>query len=337
MRSDDMIDAALSCATAWYESRRNRKGNVNTNVMTSGIAVAELLKDQFPLTADSIKSEKNSQVKGLSGALIKRILAQHGETRRFTSEGGRTSRGTLVIATELALALTESLKPFDPSEDELEEVASALQNHFVECIRKDYFDKKTIEVDIDCSKPVSVIVGDILDSARSRADQPTGIVAQHLVGAKLELRFPDRPIGRDKANAADLQTDRQGDFQLGTTAFHITVSPSSKLIDRARDNLQNGFRPLMIVPNSSVTFATGLFESEGLGERVGVQSIESFVGTNIEEMAVFDSAKIRKSVASLIRTYNARIEACESDQSLRIEEPAWMKDLGSISYGVTLF
>lgn len=330
-----MVDAALSCAASWYESHRNRKGNVNTNVMTSGIAVAELLKEQFPLTADSIKSEKNSQVRGLSGGQIKKILARHGETRRFTSEGGRTSRGTLVIATELALALTENLKLFDPREDELEKVASALQSYFVECVRKDYFDKKTIEVDIDCSKPVSVIVGDILDSARSRADQPTGIVAQHLVGAKLELRFPDQPIGRDKANTADLQTDRQGDFQLGTTAFHITVAPSSKLVDRARDNLQNGFRPLMIVPSSSVAFATGLFESEGLGERVGVQSIESFVGTNIEEMAVFDSAEIRKSVANLIHAYNARIEACESDQSLRIEEPAWMKDLESILYGVT--
>ena len=334
MQCDALVDSALSCATEWYESHRNQKGNVNTNVMTSGIAVADLLREHFPLTEDAIKSEKNSQVKGLSGSRIKKVLEQYGETRKFTSEGGRTSRGTLVLATEFALKLTESLIPFAPNNDELEIVANALQEHFVDCVRKDYFDKKTIEVDIDCLKPVSAIVGDILDAARSRADQPTGTVAQHLVGAKLELRFSNMRIGRDKANAADLQTDRQGDFQLGSTAFHVTVAPSAKLVDRARSNIQDGFRPLMLVPSSSVAFANGLFESEGLGERVGVQSIESFIGTNIEEMAVFDAGTIRKGVASLIRTYNARIEACENDQSLRIEEPAWMKGLESLSYGV---
>ncbi|MEG2669065.1 MAG: DUF4928 family protein, partial [Oscillospiraceae bacterium] len=49
-------------------------GGVNTNVMTSGIAVAELLRAQYPLDEKSIKSEKDSQVKGLSGKMIKSVL-----------------------------------------------------------------------------------------------------------------------------------------------------------------------------------------------------------------------------------------------------------------------
>lgn len=327
---------ALETAITWYESKRNKKGSVNTNVMAGGIAIAELLRDCFPLTAESVKSENESQVKGLSGALIKRILEKHGETRRFTAEGGRTSRMTVVMATDLALRVSETLLPFDPGEECRKAVADTLESYFVERILWDYFNKKRLEVGIDARKPVAGLVADIFDAARERPDQVTGAVAQHLVGAKLELRFPDEEIGRDRANAADQQTDRQGDFQLGTTAFHVTMAPSAKLVDRARENLSNGYRPVMLVPESSVAFAQGLFASEGLGDLVGVQSIETFVGTNIEEMGSFSADAIQKGIALLIRRYNERIAVCESDQSLRIKEPAWMATvLGSaVKYGV---
>ncbi len=149
-------------------------------------------------------------------------------------------------------------------------------------------------------------------------------MAQHLVGAKLELRFPNLDIGRDKANAADQQTNRQGDFQLGSTAFHVTVSPMQKLVARAQENIREGYRPVMLVPYEKVQFATGLFESEGLDSRVGVQSIESFVGTNIEEMGEFSSSSIRECIARLVRRYNERIYYCETDKSLMVEEPEWM-------------
>lgn len=324
---DKQIEVALATAEFWYESHRNGKGGVNTNVMTSGMAIAELLRNQFPLTAESIKSEKNSQVKGLSGSLAKRVLSNFGETRKFTSEGGRTSRGTLVIATQLAKMLSENLGGHDLDHNTLNAIADKLQGFFVLKVQEDYFNKKRLEVAFDTEKPVSGIVNDIFDVARERSDQPTGVVAQHLVGAKLELRFPDLEVGRDKANAADQQTDRQGDFQLGNTAFHVTVAPAAKLADRARDNILQGYRPIMLVPSSEVSFTTGLFKSEGLSHRVEIVSIESFIGSNIEELAFFNSGNIKVGVARLIRRYNERIEACESDQSLRIEEPSWMANL----------
>lgn len=327
MRADPIAETALETASSWYESHRSKKGHVNTNVMTGGIAVAELLREHFPLTEESVKSENGSQVKGLSGSMIKRILAKNGEKRQFTSEGGRTSRKTLPMAIELALSLTKALAPFNPDKQSLEATADVLQAYFVKRIEADYFGKKKLKADLDASKPVSALVANVLRGARARADQPTGTVAQHLVGAKLELRFPNLAVGRDKASTADLQTDRQGDFQLGTTAFHVTVAPSAKLSDRVTANIQNGFRPVVLVPESSVAFATGLFQSEGLGERVAVQSIETFVGTNIEELGSYDAEIIRLGIAKLVRRYNERITECETDQSLRIEEPAWMTSL----------
>ena len=275
-------DCILRAAESWYEGKRSKTGNVHTNIMCVGIAVSELLKSSFPLTEDIVRTEKKTQVRGLSGSLVSRVLKEHGETQEFTSEGGRTSRGTLPAAQEFADILN-NLFPNGIAEADRTEAAEALQSYFVRCIQLDYFAKQRMKVDIDPSKPVSGIVSDILRAARCRSDRPTGAVAQHLVGAKLELRFPNLDIGRDKANAADQQTSRQGDFQLGSTAFHVTMSPMQKLIPRALDNIREGFRPVILVPFDKVQFATGLFDSEGLGNRVGVQSIESFVGTNNEE------------------------------------------------------
>lgn len=319
-------EQALEAAETWYEGNRAKSGNVNTNIMCVGVAIGELLKDDFPLTDEVVKSDNGSQVRGLSGSMIARVLKEHGEEREFTSEGGRTSRGSLHKALELAGILNALFEEGLTEEDRLA-VAKILEDYFVRKIQLDYFDKQRMKVDIDCAKPVSGIVADILQVAKGRSDKPTGIVAQHLVGAKLELRFPGLDVGRDKANAADQQTDRQGDFQLGTTAFHVTVSPMPKLTARARENLREGYRPVVLVPFDKMPFAIGLFESEGLGDRVGVESIESFVGMTVEEMGGFDSANIRSGVARFVRRYNERIYSCETDKSLMIEEPRWMLDI----------
>ncbi len=96
----------------------------------------------------------------------------------------------------------------------------------------------------------------------------------------------------------------------------------------------------MLVPYDKVPFATGLFDSEGLGNRVGVQSIESFVGTNIEEMCGFDGKDIKAGIARLIRRYNERIHDCETDKSLMVVEPEWMIEIvgewneGEVAYAV---
>lgn len=321
--SQKAAEDALEAVAEWYEGKRSKKGRVNTNVMCVGLAVAELLKSDFPLTEDIVRSDKGSQVRGLSGNMISRVLKEHGEEQEFTSEGGRTSRGSLPIAQELS-GILNALFPDGLDTDERAAVARIMQAYFVRCIQRDYFAKQRIKVVIDSRKPVSNVVADILQAAMGRPDKPTGAVAQHLVGAKLELRFPESDIGRDKANAADRQTSRQGDFQLGSTAFHVTVSPMQKLVVRARENIREGYRPVVLVPYDKVQFATGLFESEGLGNRVGVQSIESFVGTNVEEMGSFAAGDIRKEVAKLIRRYNERIWDCETDKSLMIEEPEWL-------------
>lgn len=326
MNSKDAIAVYLQAAKAWYEMQRARTGKMNTNVMNAGLIVSHMVRDGLPIDDDRLYSEGKSQVRGLSGSTIERILEQHGETRFFTSEGGRTSRGTV----HLAASFRDMLNELTPGYGNTTRLASALEAYFTSCVRLDYFDKQRISVDIDPSKPVASIVAEIVKAAAERSDKPTGVVLQHLVGAKLQLRFPDEEIGCDRANTADLQTEREGDFQIGNTAFHVTTAPMEKLINRCIKNRSEGYRPVILTLEGKVQAAKQMAENVNMLDQISVQSAENFIGTNIEEIAVYDGDKIRQNIAKLIRAYNGRINNIESDKSLMIEEPKW------ISYIMTL-
>ncbi|EIS8458987.1 DUF4928 family protein [Salmonella enterica] len=315
--------AYIEAAKSWYECERAENGSMNTNVMNAGLIVSHMVADGIPITDERLYSNGKSQVRGLSGPTISKILERHGETRTFTREGGRTSRGTIFLAAAFRDVLNNIRVP-EGTYIDTAFVSTQLEAFFTQCVRLDYFDKQRIMANLDYTRPVSVVVGDILKAAAERSDKPTGVVLQHLIGAKLQLRFPDIEIGSDRANAADLQTDREGDFQIGTTAFHVTMAPMEKLISRCVENKRAGYRPVILTPESKVIAARQMADNVGMSEQISVQAAETFIGNNIEEIAIYDGDKIREGLARLIRTYNMRIDAIEIDKSLMIDEPRWV-------------
>jgi len=326
MNMHNPTEAFLKAAQHWYESQRAENGAMNTNVMNAGLIVSRMMADGLPITDERLYSNGKSQVRGLSGPAIAKILEQHGETRIFTREGGRTSRGTVFLAAAIRDVLNDTHVSEDNPIDAVF-VSSKLEAFFTKCVGLDYFDKQRITVEIDYTKPLSSVVSDILKAAAERSDKPTGAVLQHLVGAKLQLRFPEEKIGLDRANAADMHTDREGDFQVGTTAFHVTTAPMEKLITRCVENKRAGYRPVILTLESKVQAARQMADNVGMSEQISVQSAEIFIGTNIEEIAIYDGDRIREGLARLIRTYNLRIERIEIDKSLMIDEPRWLISL----------
>jgi len=316
-------EAYLEAAKTWYENQRAQNGSMNTNVMNAGLIVSRMMADGMPITDERLYSDRKSQVRGLSGQAIAKILEQHGETRIFTREGGRTSRGTVFLAASIRNVLNNTEISVRAPVDTVF-VSYQLEEFFTKCVRLDYFDKQRITVDIDYTKPISSVVSDILRAAAERSDKPTGAVLQHLVGAKLQLRFPEEKIGSDRANAADMHTNREGDFQVGTTAFHVTTAPMEKLISRCVENKRAGYRPVILTLESKVQAARQMADNVGMSEQISVQSAEIFIGTNIEEISTYDGDRIREGLAKLIRTYNSRIEQIEVDKSLMIDEPRWV-------------
>jgi Domain of unknown function (DUF4928) len=316
-------NSLIEAVEPWYEGQRSKRGSVNSNVMCAGMYITEFMVLSFPLTPTVYAAD--SQVKEAGGDKAKALLADHGETRKFTSEGGRTSRFTIRHAEKLADVINDAgdglgVQSFTSIERRI--LAWLLQEWFVNRVREDFFGKQRVSTDIDPENPVRTTVANLLAAGRERGGTAAGAIAQHLVGAKLQIRFPDDEINVESYTTADAQTGRAGDYQIGDTAIHVTMSPSEKLFEeRCAHNLQQGFRPRVLVPEDAVLGAVQIARLAGLDQRVAIQSIEDFVGTNIEEVAGFSKAEIRTQLRNLLELYNERIETAEADLSLKIEIP----------------
>jgi len=148
-----------------------------------------------------------------------------------------------------------------------------------------------------------------------------GAVAYHLAAAALAIRFPEKSIPNFSYSAADDQGGRSGDFQVGGTAFHVTVAPSKAHAARCAKNLRDGLAAFLIVDQDNVDRARYSLEFEKIAGRVAVESVESFVGQNLSELAEFAADRIAPTWGNLLRTYNARVSEVETDGSLLIEVP----------------
>ncbi|EMC1827832.1 DUF4928 family protein [Escherichia coli] len=94
--------------------------------------------------------------------------------------------------------------------------------------------------------------------------------------------------------------DREGAFQVGTTAVQVTTAPMEKLISHCIKIKRAGYRPVILTLESKVIAARQLADNVGMSELIAIQAAETFIGNNIEEIAIYDGDKIRESLARLI-------------------------------------
>lgn len=316
MTIQEIQNQALGILRTWFHSYKSSAGEApSTYVICAGLAVSERMRQSFPLQRSDYMTPRN-QVK-TSGPFIQSILRKHGEERKFTAEGGRTTRGTVPAAESLVSKLNEMEVFTGLTEGERVRVIEVLQAWLVERVR-DYFNRQKIEVEVDLNKPSPQIVLDILTAAGTKS----GAVAQHLVGAKLAVRFPDIEIENFSYTTADQQLGRPGDFVVRDTAFHVTVSPMPAVLNKCDNNLRNGYRPMLLVPESRLQAARQMAEALNLEARVGIISIESFLGQNIEELGEFGRANLATGFRQLLAKYNERVSNVENDRSLLIGMPA---------------
>jgi hypothetical protein len=315
--SDEKLQAAVAALEAWYDEQRPLPGEEPERyVIAAAIAVLEHFPKHYPIVREDYVTE-GSQVR-TSGPLISKVFARNGERRTFSREGGRTTRGTRPAAESFAARMNSLPGAEDLTTEERLAIAGELQRWLTSRATA-YLDQRRLEVEIVLTKPASDIIGDIL--AVAAAKNLSGPVAQHLVGAKLALRFPDQEISNHSYTTADEQLKRPGDFFVGDTAIHVTVAPMQHLFDRCQKNLQSGYRTLLLVPDKKVEAARQLAEIANLSGRLGVASIEGFVGQNMEEMSGFARDGLRVQIRELLITYNARVKAIETNPGLQIDIP----------------
>ena len=203
------------------------------------------------------------------------------------------------------------------SKEDRNAVLVEFQKLLVEKVR-DYHSLKRIAFAYDASSTTWAAVHAIF--AEAEANRKTGAVSQYLVGAKLELRFPEAHITNDRYAAADVQTGRKGDFQIGDTVFHITVAPTAAVVEKCAQNVRDGLRAFLLVPDK---FLAGTRQNAqiALPDKVAVESLESFIANNIEELAFFSKGQLVGGFRRLLELYNKRVDLIEQDKSLLIDIP----------------
>ena len=302
----------------WWESfpaRSRSRGNI-----AGGLVILENLRVNFSLDINAHKAPGSDQLRNATRPNVQRILARYGEERILVKEGGRTNRGLMKNLSPLLDALDRT--GIQGLSDENREVVLDNMQGFLAERAIEKFNAAKLSFDYRTETTSREIVRMILRSARERGK--AGEVAEYLVGAKLSLRFPNYEIRNSAASAADEQSDESGDFQMNDCIFHVTVSPNIGHYEKCERNLANGLRVYLLVPDEILAGTRQNVELT-MASRISVESVESFVSQNIEEMSDFAGRLVPRQLRKLLETYNKRIAEVETDLSLQIKIPLSMK------------
>ena len=320
-REHDRSTAAYVGFEGWYRRvPSQRRGFPPKGTIGGALVVLERLRDTPDLEIRIHTAPGGSQVAGVNGGAVNRILSRYGENRRFLSEGGRTNLGLRGSIERLLEALTDS----GFSELDYRSRASAIdemQAFLVQEVRRWQCTQPLaprLDPKYDPARPIWYFVRDLLVIAMERG--ANGPVAEYLVGAKLQLRFPNREIRNTSYSTADTQPGVFGDFDIEDAVFHVTVSPMPALFDKCKENLRDGKVVYIVTPFGDVA-GTVLAARERKTGPVVVASVEGFVSQNLDEMSEFKTDKSKSRLKELLGTYNKRVDAVETDKSLLIKLP----------------
>ncbi len=270
----------------------------------------------LPLDPDKLLTDGGGQVLGLGKGAVQAVLNRHGVTRVLAAEGGRTSRGSIGNMREY-VAFLNSLADAGPVD------LDAVESFWIARVHE-FFSAKPFKIRLDASRSLRTLVRDVIAQAEDRQRntpgmQYAGAVLQHLVGAKLDCALGAGNFEHNSFSTSDAQTGRSGDFFIGDVAVHVTTSPGEAVIERCRDNINDGHRPIMVTTARGLAAAEVLAENAGLGERIDIFEVEQFVALNLYELGKFAAEGRRVAVGDVVTRYNEIVEEVETDPSLKIE------------------
>lgn len=295
-----------------------RKGKLSRNTIVVGLVVLHHLKnaEDLPLSREAVLSS-GGEIKQARGKAIREILKAYGLEPNFLKEV--TSRQAPQDGQRLFEMLEWGGVFHTLSKQERVAVLDDLANLLIKAAREQA-QREAVRLKIDQNQSPWTWLRQIIQATRDRSH---GVVEQHLVGAKLETRFPNQEFPALPAHAADAQTGRSGDYQLetasGSVVIHVTAHPNSALIEKCRENLRNRQTPLILTLREKEPSALALAEDKGLADHIAVAPIEHFVATNILEIASQQQRTLYDVLKQLIDAYNHRIETAETDLSCKIQ------------------
>ena len=167
-------------------------------------------------------------------------------------------------------------------------------------------------------KKSSQLIHEILEHARRLRRED--FVARALISAHLSVQYPRLETQTSSAGTASTESDDRAELFVNDTVFHVTTAPSPYLYEKWAENLQNGYRVFILVPERLLTDVRQYVASV-LPGKVTVTSVETFLSQSIEYSAAFSKDEIIRGVWRLLNMYNQQVAALTRDTALLIELP----------------
>jgi hypothetical protein len=280
----------------------------------------------LPLDFKKLKTGGGGQIAGASGEAVRKILKNYKIQKKLSSEGGRTSRGSIKYAQDYINLLNVLCKKglLGKTNAQKKKTLKEIESYWIQQVRL-FFGGQRIKIPLDFSLSISEIVSIVLAEARERQKRMAGsmiegAVLQHLIGAKLSIIFGDNIVIHHSASTADAPTARASDFTIGKSAIHVTTAPTEALIRKCKQNIQAGMRPIIVCPKDKIFTAQGMAENASLHGRIEIYAAQEFISTNLNEKAKFEPIQLEQTTHSYVQKYNDIVSKHETDQSLQLEE-----------------
>jgi hypothetical protein len=270
----------------------------------------------LPLRPEDLRTVQGGQVAGLGKAAVQKILKAHGINKVLAKEGGRTSRGSLGLMEAYVAVLNQLHQSKDLDLDEaLAWWIQKVRAHNASEGPKFHFDP---------GKSLRANINDLLDQATELqttggGTNYVGAMLQHLVGAKLDIVLGQGKIRHHGFSVADQPTDRKADYQIEAVAIHVTTHPTEALVKKCGENIKAGLKPLIITLGEAVRPADFILKTFELNDRVDVLDAAQFLTANVYERSFFKAAECKVTLAALLDRYNAIVDKCETNPSLRVK------------------
>lgn len=264
-------------------------------------------------------------IKGHTSNKIKLALSRLGRQDLIPTSGGeagRTSTGTKRGGLEIIQIINDFTSEAKPEQIQTVglQVVNRLNALVVEQLNQ-HAELGGIEVAYLQTETIGSYISKLINYNVSKP----GAVLQHLVGAKLAIRFKDvDSIGvvHHKSSTADIQTQRYGDFDIGNSVIHVTKSPNTDHFLKAYENAKAGRTTYILIPENKLGMASLTVDIDpNYTKKVNVYSIEQFISQNIDEISQFQKEISLESLNELLTVYNGLIDQYENDSSLKVIIP----------------
>ncbi len=166
---------------------------------------------------------------------------------------------------------------------------------------------------------------DLLQQAQKHQKETLGVmitdtILHYLIGAQLKLILATKnvEVKLHRVSVATALPTCPSNFLINQFAIHVTIYPTLALIEKCKENLAAGLRPIIITENDQVKTVEILANTKAIDGYVEIWAAEQFLAASLYELSGFNEIERNTTIAQLVAVYNQLIDEFETDPSLRI-------------------